>query len=134
MANRGGRRSAALDASPVTDPLAALAGLAGQVLAWRDEMASQVNALTSLRYEAENGEQRRAEVALWERAPDRAERVLVAMVRLNIDERQVAVTEAQADMIERAVSAALADAGLDLEAQDRARRVVGRHLRAVPDE
>ena len=124
---------AALDVAPVGDPLRQLALLAGQVLAWRDSMAGRVNALGSLRYGTDGGEQLRAEVALYERSLDRAERVLVAMARLNIDERLAAVTEAQASIIERAVTAALASEGLDLAAQDRARRVVGRHLRAVPD-
>jgi hypothetical protein len=123
---------AALDVDPVGDPLTQLALLAGQVLAWRDSMADRVNDLGSLRYGTEGGEQLRAEVALWERALDRAERVLVAMARLNIDERLARITEAQVDLVEKAVTAALASEGLDPEAQDRARRVVGRHLRAVP--
>ena len=122
---------AALDVAPVGDPLNRQAQLAGQVLAWRDSMAARVNALGGLRYTTESGEQLRAEVALYERSLDRAGRVLVAMARLHIDERLAAITEAQADLVERAVSAALASEGLDLAAQDRARRVVSRHLRTV---
>jgi len=123
---------ARLDVEPVDDPLAALAILAGQILAWRDAMADRVAALTSLRYEGIGaGEQLRAEVALWERALDRAERVLVAMARLNIDERLARISERQVAIMERAVRATLAEMGLDLEAQDDAARKLGRHLRAV---
>jgi hypothetical protein len=128
------RQLATLDVSPVGDPLHQLAILAAQMLAWRDSMADKVNHLTSLRYQSESeygegAEQLRAEVALWERALDRCERVLVAMAKLNIDERLARVTEQQLARIEAAVTAALAGEGLDLEAQARARHVVGRHLR-----
>ena len=124
-----------LDVQPVGDPLHQLAVLAGQILAWRDAMAEQVNNLTSLRYESQGengtGEQLRAEVALWERSLDRCERVLTAMARLNIDERLAKITDRQADLIEQALKAALAEIGLDLDAQDRAARSVARQLRAV---
>jgi hypothetical protein len=124
---------AALDVEPVGDPLRQLALLAGQAVAWKDTMAERVNMLAGLRYEgAGAGEQLRAEVALWERALDRCGKFLVSMARLRIDDRLAKVTEAQADLIERAVTAALASEGLDLAAQDRARHVVSRHLRAVP--
>lgn len=124
---------AALDVAPIGDSLRQLALLAGQAVAWKNMMAERVNMLAGLRYEGTGaGEQLRAEVALWERALDRCEKFLVSMARLNIDDRLAKVTEAQVDLIERAVSAALADAGLGLEALDRARKVVGRHLRAVP--
>lgn len=126
---------ARLDVQPVGDPLNQLAILAAQVLAWRDSMAGKVNELTSLRYESYNdtgsSEQLRAEVALWERALDRCERVLTAMARLNIDERLAKISEHQAQRIEQALRLALTDLGLDLEDQDRAARNVGRHLRAV---
>jgi hypothetical protein len=126
---------ARLEVDPVGDPVTQLAVLAGQILAWRDAMAEKVNALTSIRYEAigENGsgEQLRAEVALWERALDRCERVLIAMAKLNIDERLARISERQLGMIEAALSAALASEGLDLEAQARAKRVVARHLRVA---
>ena len=127
---------ARLDLEPVGDPLNQLAVLAAQVLAWRDSMAEQVNNLTSLRYESYNdqggsSEQLRAEVALWERALDRCERVLTAMARLNIDERLARISEQQAQRIEQALRLALTDLGLGLEDQDRAARNVGRHLRAV---
>jgi hypothetical protein len=135
LEKRAAAEIAALDVDPVGDPLHQLSVLAAQVLAWRDSMAGQVNNLTSLRYESfgegSSGEQLRAEVALWERALDRCERVLVAMARLNIDERLAKISEQQAVLIEQALKAGLADLGLDLETQDRAAKSVARHLRSV---
>jgi hypothetical protein len=136
-ANQQARKELArLDVDPVGDPLQQLATLAGQVLAWRDSMAAKVNDLSSLRYQmsgenGDGGEQLRAEVALWERALDRCERVLTAMARLNIDERLARISEQQAERIERALRTALTELGLGLEEQDKAARSVGRHLRAV---
>jgi hypothetical protein len=129
---QAGAELAALDVAPVGDPLAQLALLAGQAVAWKDAMAGRVNHLAGLRYEGTgSGEQLRAEVALWERALDRCERVLVAMARLNIDERLVKITEGQADLMEKALRATLAEIGLDLEEQERAARALGRHLRSA---
>lgn len=126
---------ARLDVQPVADPLEQLALLAGQVLAWRDVMAEKVNALTSLRYEAvgENGtgEQLRAEVALWERALDRCERVLVNIARLDLGAKMARISEAHLGLMEHALAAALGEAGIDLDAADRARNAFARHLRAV---
>jgi predicted Kef-type K+ transport protein len=126
---------ARLDVQPVADPLEQLALLAGQVLAWRDVMADQVNALTSIRYEAigENGsgEQLRAEVALFERALDRCERVLVNIARLDLGAKMARISEAHMVLMERALAAALAESDMDLDAADRARHAFARHLRAV---
>lgn len=98
---------ARLNLPPVDDPLSMLASVAAEVVAWKDAMAVKVNALTSLRYGTEGGEQLRAEVALWERALDRCERFLTAMARLNIDERLAAISEARAEMIITMLAAAL---------------------------
>lgn len=131
------RELAALDVQPVGDPLNQLAILAAQVLAWRDSMAGKVNELTSLRYESYNdtgsSEQLRAEVALWERALDRCERVLTAMARLNIDERLAKISERQIGIMEAAIRATLAepDFGLDIAGQDKAAQSLGRRLRAA---
>jgi hypothetical protein len=129
---QAGAELAALDVAPVGDPLAQLALLAGQAVAWKDAMAGRVNHLAGLRYEGTGaGEQLRAEVALWERALDRCERVLVAMAKLNIDERLAKINEAEADIMERCFRAAIADLGFDFEMQDRAGRALARHLRAA---
>lgn len=122
---------AQLDVPPVKDPLSELAKIAGQVVAWKDMLAGQVNELTSLRYSTEGGEQLRAEVALWERAMDRCEKFLTAMARLNIDERLAQIEEKQSDLILFAVTAALKELGLGEEQQNEAVRNVARHLRAA---
>jgi hypothetical protein len=123
---------ARLDVAPVESALSELAKIAGQVVAWKDMLAEKVNALTSLRYEAEaGGEQLRAEVALWERALDRCGKFLVDMAKLDIDERLARVTEQQAEQISAALTAVLAEMGLSQDQQRAARAGVARHLRAV---
>lgn len=123
---------AELGVPAVGDPLEALLKLAGQVLAWQAATAALVNQLDGIRYRGANGaEQLRAEVALYERAMDRAVAVLSAIARLNIDERLVQVTERQADAMVNAINAALEAAGVDAEQAERARRAAARHLRSV---
>lgn len=123
---------AALDVEPVGDPLNQLTLLAGQAVAWKNAMAGRVNHLASLRYEGPGaGEQLRAEVALWERALDRCERVLTAMIRLNIDERLAKISEQQSCVLEQCLRGAIADLGLGLESQERAAQALGRRLKLV---
>lgn len=122
---------ARMDVQAVDDPLGELAKLAGQVLAWRDVCADMVNELKSVRYGTENGEQLRAEVALFERALDRCASVLVAIAKLNIDDRLARISEQQAEVVVRAVDAALAAAGLTGEKAAEARRVAARELRGA---
>lgn len=106
---------ARLDVEPVADPLAELSKLAGQVCAWRDAIAGKVNELLDIRYSQDSGEQLRAEVAVYERAMDRCTTILTAMAKLNIDERLAKISERQAQLVEAAVLAAIAAAGLDGE-------------------
>lgn len=125
---------ARLGVGQVDNPLVALARLAAEVLAWKDATAALVNRLgDQIRYEdAKGGEQLRAEVVVWERALDRAATVLGAMARLKLDERLVAVEEAQATMIVRALDAGLAVAGITGPVAAEARRAVARELRVLP--
>lgn len=121
-----------LDVQPVGDPLRALQALAGEVLAWKDVLAGYVAELRALGYRGGMaGEQIRAEVVLYERAMDRATAVLVAIARLNIDERLARVTEAQRLLVVRAVEAGLSAAGITGPAAIDAKRVVSRALRAI---
>lgn len=124
---------AELDIREVSDPLAALLKLAGQVLAWQEATATLVNGLEDgVRYEGATGaEQLRAEVALYERAMDRALTVLAAIARLNIEERLARVTERQADAVIDAIDAALAAAGVVGQDAARAKQAAARHLRSV---
>lgn len=123
---------ARLDVPPVTDPLTELAKLAGQAVAWKDAIAGKVNELTSMRYESENGgEQLRAEIVLWERALDRCITTLAAMAKLNIEDRLAGIRKQTADMLERALDAALESSGLPLEGKAKAREAFKRQLKIV---
>jgi len=124
---------AELDVAPVEDPLTALMNLAGQVLAWQEATAGLVNDLeTRIRYEGAAGaEQLRAEVGLYERAMDRAEKVLSSIARLNIEERLATISEAQADRVLAAIDAVLAYLGVTGQQAADARQVAARKLRAV---
>ncbi|MGE7437956.1 hypothetical protein [Kitasatospora sp. NPDC001175] len=126
---------AELDVAPVDDPLTALMQLAGQVLAWQTATSALVNQLgAEIRYEGvAGGEQLRAEVQLYERAMDRAEKVLSSIARLNIEERLAAIAERQAEKVLQAIDAALASAGVTGPAAHTARMTAARHLAAVPD-
>lgn len=130
---RANRALARLDAEPCDDPLAALAEVAGQVLAWKDSMAEQLDRLEELRYSATGAgtEQLRAEVALYERAMDRAVKVLGVIAHLDIDNRLARISEQQADVVARAVQAGLDHAGVTGTPAAEARAVVARHLRSV---
>jgi hypothetical protein len=125
-------RLGTVQGTPVDNPLAALALLAGQVLAFKDAVGELVNELREIRFtDSKGGEQLRSEVAMYERALDRSMQVLVAMARLKLDERLVAVSEAQAEMLVRAVDAGLAAAGLTGEAREPAKRAVAAQLRII---
>lgn len=121
---------AELDVAPVTDPLHALLELAGQTLAWQSATAELVNRLENIRYAGSNGaEQLRAEIALYERAMDRASSVLSSIARLNIEERVARVTERQAEVVTGAVVAGLTAAGVTGEQLVVAQRAAAQHLR-----
>lgn len=124
---------AQLDVQPVDDPLTALSLTAGQIVAWQQATALKVNDLGgSIRYEGAAGaEQLRAEVALYERAMDRAEKVLSGIARLDIDARLVRIEEEKARIIMEAVQAGLAAIHVSEEDSATVKRVMARHLRAV---
>ena len=122
---------ARLDVPAVADPLTELSKLAGQVVAWKDQLAAKVNELTELRYEGFAAEQLRAEVALWERALDRCNTVLATMAKLRIDERLAAISERQAEAVLRAIDAALDAAGVPVGERAEPKKAAARHLRAV---
>lgn len=129
------KQLAALDAPPVANPLEELSKLAGQVLAWRDALAEKVNELTSVRYEnSHGGEQLRAEVALFERAMDRCATVLVAISKLDIDNRLVRIGEAQAGLVVQVIRNTFAAVGLTPEQQAASGPIVARELRALSNQ
>lgn len=126
---------AELGAAPVEDPFAGLMKLAGQVLAWQEATAALVNELETIRYRGANGaEQLRAEVALYERAMDRAVTVLAAIGRLNIDDRMARISERQAEILVAVVKAGLDAAGVTPDQRALAHTEIARQLRAVKSD
>jgi hypothetical protein len=123
-----------LKITPVEDPLTALKTLAGEVLAWKDEMSRHVHQLTSIRYTGEAAEQIRGEVQLFEKALDRCTTVLATIAKLNIDDRLAAITERQAQVLTNGLFAAFDEAGfgiVDVEKKKAVAAIFGRHLRLV---
>jgi hypothetical protein len=99
--------------APMTDPLSALQRLAGEALRLKDYFGERLAALQQLRYEGRAGEQLRSEVALFERALDRAQRFALDLAKLKLEDRLVAVSEAQGRMLAQCVEAALQAVGLE---------------------
>ena len=103
----------------VENPLAELRALTGEVVAWKDALAAHVAALGEhYRFTDDKGaEQLRAEVALYERALDRAGKLLETWARLGIDamlaDMQVRVTEGQVKALTTGLEAYRAAAGVD---------------------
>jgi hypothetical protein len=82
--------------------------LAGEVVLWKDLAAELVADLREYRHtDGRGAEQLRSEIAVLERAFDRCNTVLATIARLNIDERLMVITEAQAELVLTAIDAAL---------------------------
>lgn len=122
-----------LQVVPIHDPLTALAGLAGEITAWKELAADRVALLKDLasRNYASGSDEVRAEIQVYERALDRCVTVLATIARLNIDERLVKISQQQADLVKTALMTALADTGLDRTVQREAAGHLARHLRLV---
>ena len=88
--------------------------------------------LKAFRYKGATGvEQLRAEVPVFERAMDRATLLLATLAKLGLDEREVAVSEAKAQMLLRALEAGLAENGIVGPQASAVKQATGRHLRVV---
>ncbi len=116
----------------VDDPLVAFRQLVSETVAFKEFAAAHVAELGEqlTGYDKDEMEYLRAVVTLYERAMERAAKLLHDWVRLNMDERLVQVTERQADLLLQVVTGTLADLGVDA-AEEETRAVLGRHLRAV---
>lgn len=125
----------AIEIREVDNPLAELRRLTGEVVAWKDALASHVANLTEqMRYrDDKGGEQLRAEVVLYERAMDRAGKLLEMWARLGIDamlaEMQVKVTEGQVTAMTRGLDAYRLAAGVDDTAHQAGLSAMGRAMR-----
>jgi hypothetical protein len=123
-----------LNALPVENPLEDLLAVAGEIREFKDILREIIADIDpkSYRYRADKvGEQVRAELLLYERGLDRYATLLVQITRLNIEERLAAVREKMAQAIEHALTMSLEASGLDLDGQDKARKVLRRELKAV---
>lgn len=134
ISRRLGRRGAA----PVTDPAHELARLAGEAIAWKDAALELVAELeqakvadtdsdgdgegdavdpfglaTGVVVLGSSGLDVHPLVKLAERAQERGAKVLAEMVKLGFVERRVQIEEAQAEALQQALTAVLADHGID---------------------
>lgn len=118
------------EAAPVTDPLGSLLRLAGEVQAWLAVTRDRVEDAEHLVAIGAAGEQERAIVRLYERALDRAAKLLEGIARLDIEARLTAIAERDMARVEAAYADVWA-AGRDGLPLDEARRRAARHLRAA---
>jgi hypothetical protein len=128
---------AQLDVEPVTNPLAELERVVGQITAWKDVCAAIVNRLqdTDLRYaSAQQLEQVRGEVLIWERALDRAVLALTALAKLHIKEEITRVQERTLDHLARAFSASLLLARLPKDQENVVRLDFSKRLKEFGSE
>jgi hypothetical protein len=114
------------------DPIEALRQLASEALELKSYFAGRVEALEQLRYEGHAGEQLRAEVGLFERALDRAQKFVADLAKLGLSERAIRVDEARVLLIVAAVQRALEAPELDLDSakQSKARTLIAQALEA----
>lgn len=82
----------------VKDPVASMGRLAGVLEQFLDEVSGKVNDLKHLAA-GDSLSQLRGEVVLWERVASMLGRLLDAMARLGIAERQVEVQQAQVEIM-----------------------------------
>lgn len=116
---------------PIIDPLAALQELAGEAKWWKEVLVEAVTKLKTIRYSTDGGEAIRGEVLLFERALDRLGAFLIAMAKLNIDERLVRIEEQRRDMVLAALEAGFVKAGLTGQPMLEAKAETARRLRVL---
>lgn len=118
---------------PVENPLLALQGLATEILLFKEFAREQVARIevTELTYtDRALVEQVRACVQLYERAMDRAGRVLADMARINIDERLAQITERQAEVTATVVENVLRRLDMGDRVQE-ARNMLGQEFKSL---
>ena len=120
----------------VEDPLEALSLLASEALAMKESLAARVNSLKSIRYSAHGSgtEQLRAEVALYERAMDRAAKFLDLLAKSGFEERRVRLAEQQGQLVALALRRIFARLNLSAEQQALLPVVVPEELRRIDSE
>jgi len=119
---------------PVDKPLQQLQLLAAETLRNKEILADKVEELRSWNYEnIDNHEDIRAILSAYERALERAQRAMVDMARLGIQERLVRLSEAQAELIKGVIMAVLdsREMGLSRDLRQTGRTILARELSAV---
>lgn len=119
--------------APLVDPVSALQELAGEALQLKRYFADRLEQLEQLRYQGRAGEQLRAEVALFERALDRAQKFALDLARLGLEDRLLRVTEAQGRMLAQVIEAALQRCGLE-DRQDLLHEIAAELRLAAPTD
>jgi len=115
------------------DPVAAITRILGETAAWYDFMRQLIGELSTADWESKGPQgsvQLSIYIATFERAQERAARLLMDFVRLGIEERLARVTELQGRAIASVLLGALADLGLGERAEE-ATAAVGRRLELV---
>jgi hypothetical protein len=135
MAENGGLL---LHPTAIGDPLNELLDLAAEIGALKEILrltTANLIAQQKVRYNHPKvGEQLRQEILLYERALERFARILIDISKLRIEDRLAGVQEQTAQMLERALDAALEESGIGLEGITGARRAFRRHLKVVQGE
>lgn len=113
----------------VDDPILELSKLANEAIALKDALAARVNALSDVTYNAMGTEKARAELELFERALDRAGRMLEALGRHDLEARRVKVAEDQAALFRWVLTSLMLELTLTADQQEQALTVVDRLVR-----
>lgn len=119
---------------PVTDPLTALAEVAGELVAVKDWIRGRVESIDGERMRTtddKQAEQMRAEWTAYTGLLNSCVAALATIGKLNIDERMARITEVQAEMIIAAIKVGLSAAGVTGDAYNTGIKAAGRHLRSV---
>lgn len=124
------------DLSPVENPLLQLQRLASETLRLKDILGDAVEAMSSWTHEDVVGrEDFRAVLRAYERALDRAQKVLSGMVRLDLDERLAKLSAAQAAILIKLFEAVILekDMALTMEQVQIAKAIIAaRFLGSLP--
>ncbi len=108
-----------LDAQAIDDPVSALMELGGEAVALVAALKAHVADLERVgTAQSRFGEQLKPEISAYLGAIREAERILTAIVRLNLAERVVRLDEARAELVVLVIERVLAGAGVDPQAVD----------------
>ena len=116
----------------IANPVDELLRLGSEVVALKDILRGRVAMLSDREWAHENDkgdEEIRAIVGAYERALDRCERMLSGLLKLDLEARQVALAEQQAQVIHRVLAGVLTDLGV--KDQREVPGLVRRHLTAA---